>query len=145
MPVCSVDRPRWVHSLAGGHCQLLLGLLEVWISSDFSNIAGAVSSCLCLSASPQTSPFLTCTSDRFQVLKRCNKNGHPGHSGTVSNSCVVFCYISQGSIYLLSMLNNMSNFPLGEENGSLLSFHLYVAQEATTPSAASILSQRNSG
>lgn len=103
------------------------------------------SSCLCpsksqswLSVSPQTSPFLTCISDRFQVMKRSNKNGHPGHNDTVSNSYVVLCHIFQGSIHLLSVLNNISSIPLGEESVSLLSFHLHVAQQATTPSAASI-------
>lgn len=111
-----------------------------------NEITGAVSSsCVCpsksqscLSVSPQTSPFLTCISDRFQVMKRSNKSGHPGHSDSGSNSYVVFCRIFQGSIHLLSVLNNISSIPLGEQSVSLLSFHLHVAQQATTPSAASM-------
>jgi len=77
-------------------------------------------------------------------MKISNKNAYPGHNDTVSNSCVVLCHIFQGSINLLSVLNNISSIPFGEENRSLLSFHLYVAQQATTPSGASIYYQRNS-
>lgn len=56
----------------------------------------------------------------------------------------MLCHIVQGSVHLLSVLNNISSIPLGEESGSLLSFHLYVAQQVTTPLAASIYHQRNS-
>lgn len=43
-----------------------------------------------------------------------NKNVHPGHNHTVSNSYVAFCRIFQGSIHLLSVLNNISSILLRE-------------------------------
>lgn len=94
-----------------------------------------------LSTSPQSCPFLTYMSNRFYMMKRSNKNGHPGYNDAVSNSQVELCQIFQ-SLHLSSALNNISSVPLGEESGSLLLFHPSVAQQATISSVTSIYHRR---